>query len=82
MLSGVLRSPRAVLVNIEIVRVFVRLRELLQSNAVLARRLGELERKSDRRFGAGQRPPVISSTILKNARLRADEMPQFTGTLW
>lgn len=50
MLSGVLRSPRAVLVNIEIMRVFVHLRDLLQSNAELARRVDELERKSDRRF--------------------------------
>jgi hypothetical protein len=50
MLSGVLRSSRAVLVNIEIMRVFVHLRELLQSNAALARRVDELERKSDRRF--------------------------------
>lgn len=50
MLSGVLRSSRAVLVNIEIMRVFVHLRELLQSNADLARRVDELERKSDRRF--------------------------------
>jgi hypothetical protein len=50
MLSGVLRSSRAVLVNIEIMRVFVHLRELLQSNAELARRVDELERKSDRRF--------------------------------
>lgn len=50
MLSGVLRSPRAVLVNIEIMRVFVHLRELLQSNAELARRVDEFERKSDRRF--------------------------------
>jgi hypothetical protein len=39
-----------VLVNIEIMRVFVHLRELLQSNADLARRVDELERKSDRRF--------------------------------
>jgi hypothetical protein len=39
-----------VLVNIEIMRVFVHLRELLQSNAELARRVDELERKSDRRF--------------------------------
>lgn len=52
MLSGVLRSPRAVLVNIEIMRVFVHLRELLESNAELTRRLDGLEQKSDRRFRA------------------------------
>jgi hypothetical protein len=50
MLSSVLRSPRAVAVNIEIMRAFVRLREILTSHADLARRLDELERKYDRQF--------------------------------
>src|SRR6266403_2475485 len=39
MLSSVLRSPRAVLVNIAIMRAFVRLREILAGNADLARKL-------------------------------------------
>jgi hypothetical protein len=50
MLSSVLRSGRAVLVNIEIMRTFVHLREMLASNAALARRLDELERKYDSQF--------------------------------
>jgi hypothetical protein len=50
MLSTVLRSPRAVQVNIEIMRAFVRLRELIGTNRDLARRLGELERKYDAQF--------------------------------
>jgi hypothetical protein len=45
MLSGVLRSPRAVQVNIAIMRVFVRLRETLALHKELARNLAELERK-------------------------------------
>lgn len=45
MLSSVLRSERAVLVNIEIMRTFVRLRQMLASNVELARRLDDLERK-------------------------------------
>lgn len=40
-----LKSPRAVAVNIEIMRAFVRLREMLASNKELARKLNELERK-------------------------------------
>jgi len=52
MLSSVLRSPRAVLVNIEIMRVFVQVRGLLQTNAELARRVSELEARSDGRFRA------------------------------
>ena len=50
MLSGVLRSPRAIEVNIEIMRAFVRLRQLLLENADLARKLAELERKYDGQF--------------------------------
>lgn len=52
MLSSVLRSPRAVLVNVEIMRAFVRLRQMLASHADLARRLDELEKKYDTRFRA------------------------------
>src|SRR5262249_8137581 len=50
MLSSVLRSKRAVQVNIQIMRTFVRLREMLASNAALAKKLDELERKYDRQF--------------------------------
>jgi hypothetical protein len=50
MLSSVLRSPRAVRVNIEIMRAFVRLRRLLQSNKELAAKLAELETKYDGQF--------------------------------
>ena len=52
MLSGVLRSPRAIEVNIEIMRTFVRLRRLLAGNAELAQKLDELETKTDERFKA------------------------------
>lgn len=50
MLSSVLRSKRAVLVNVQIMRTFVRLRQLLSSHADLARKLAALERKYDRQF--------------------------------
>ena len=50
MLSSVLNSPRAIAVNIEIMRAFVRLRLILASNKELARRLAELETKTDARF--------------------------------
>lgn len=52
MLSSVLHSDRAVAVNIEIMRAFVRLREILSSNAELARRLDDLEKKYDIQFRA------------------------------
>lgn len=50
MLSSVLRNERAVRVNIEIVRTFVRLREMLATHKNLARKLAALERKYDAQF--------------------------------
>ncbi len=44
MLSGVLRSQRAIRVNVEIMRAFVKLRQLLESNKELAKKVAELER--------------------------------------
>jgi len=52
MLSSVLRSRRAIAVNIEIMRAFVRLRQLVASNADLAGKLAALERKYDAQFKA------------------------------
>jgi len=50
MLSSVLRSARAVHVNIAIMRAFVRLRQEIASNSHLARKLSELEEKYDTQF--------------------------------
>lgn len=50
MLSSVLNSPRAIHVNIEIMRAFVRLRQILAKNADLERKLKELEKKYDAQF--------------------------------
>ena len=50
MLSSVLRSPRAVRVNIEIMRAFVRLRQMLRPTATLIRKIDEMERNYDTQF--------------------------------
>ena len=50
MLSSVLRSPRAVAVNVEIMRAFVELRRVIESTAGLSRKLDALERKYDGQF--------------------------------
>ena len=50
MLSSVLRSKRAIRVNIEIMRAFVRLRQMLASHKELARKLDALEKKYDAQF--------------------------------
>ena len=50
MLSSVLRSKRAITVNIEIMRAFVKLRQMLASNTELSRQLAEMESKYDKQF--------------------------------
>jgi hypothetical protein len=50
MLSSVLRSKRAVMVNVEIMRAFVRLRQMLVAHVELARKLAALEKKYDAQF--------------------------------
>ena len=50
MLSSVLSSERAIAVSIEMIRAFIKLRELFASNAELASRLDELESEYDKQF--------------------------------
>jgi hypothetical protein len=50
MLSSVLGSERAIAINIEIMRAFVKLRELLVSNKELARRFAQLETRLDKKL--------------------------------
>lgn len=50
MLASVLKTRRAVRVNIEIVRTFVRLRKMLETNKALAEKLAQLEKKYDAQF--------------------------------
>ena len=50
MLSTVLKSQRAIHVNIAIIRTFVKLRQMLASNAQLARKVKSLEKKYDEQF--------------------------------
>ncbi len=50
MLSGILKSRRAVQVNVAIMRAFVRLRSLMSTHKDLARKLAELEKKYDAQF--------------------------------
>ena len=52
MLSSVLRSTRAVAVNVQVMRAFVRLREIFAENVDLARRLDEMEQRYDGQFAA------------------------------
>jgi hypothetical protein len=69
MLSSVLRSERAAIVNIQIMRTFVRLRQMLASNVKLSKRLDNLEKKYDGQFKAVfdairqlMQPPAVERT--------------------
>jgi len=50
MLSGILRSEKAIIVNIAIMRAFVKMRELIDENKDLKKKLDELESKYDQQF--------------------------------
>jgi len=50
MLSSVLNSGRAIEVNIQIMRAFVKLREMLSTHKDLARKLADMEKKYDTQF--------------------------------
>jgi hypothetical protein len=96
MLSSVLRSPRAVQVNIEIMRAFVRLRQLLASHEDLARKLDALERKYDAQFKVvfdairqlmappPRRPPAASASApadtRRDGRMRSHIVTSKSGT--
>jgi hypothetical protein len=86
MLSSVLRSPRAVAVNVEIMRAFVRIRRLLLTHAELQKRIDHLESKYDGQFRAvfdalrammqppesPPKPPIGFQTEEKTRRSRKD----------
>jgi hypothetical protein len=65
MLSTVLKSKRAITVNIEIMRAFVRMRELLTSNRVLAQKLRDLESRVSRKLASHDQ---ATANILKTIR--------------
>lgn len=50
MLSSVLNSERAILVNVQIMRTFTKLREMIESNRELRSRIEEMEKKYDKQF--------------------------------
>jgi hypothetical protein len=81
MLSSVLNSPRAVAVNIEVVRVFVRLRQVLAANADLAHRLDELERKVGARFGEHEKQLRVVFEAVRQLMTEEDEPGHKAGRI-
>ena len=76
MLSGVLKSTCAINVNIEIMRAFVRLRQMLASNKKLAQKIDELEQKYDDQF------KMVFEAIKQLMAPSADEKKRPIGFVW
>lgn len=74
MLSSVLNSPRAVQVNIAIMRAFVQMRKFLYGNDALAQKLKELERKTIKKFADQQKQINIIFETIKQLIIE-DEKP-------
>ena len=70
MLSSVLGSPRAIAINIEIMRTFVRVRALAATHRDLAQRLNDLEQKTETLA-----MPTIPSAAIPASRSSRSSMP-------
>jgi len=68
MLSSVLKSDRAIQVNIQIMRTFINLRQMLSTNAELKQKIEAMEKKYDRQF------QIVFEAIKK--LLETDERPK------
>src|SRR5712692_5369373 len=87
MLSSVLRSQRAVQVNLAIMRTFVRLREMLTTHEELRRKIDAMEKRYDARFQAVfdtirqmlQTPVPMKKAIGFHARLAPATKPSRTA---
>ncbi len=75
MLSGVLKSKRAIKVNIAIMRAFVELRKFLYSNDKLAVKLNELEKETKKRFEEHQKQISLIFEAIKQL-IKDDSKPK------
>jgi ORF6N domain len=73
MLSSVLRSKRAISVNVQIMRTFIRLREYMRDNSDIRRKLETLERRYDDQF------QVVFDAIKKILQYEADDTKRIIG---
>jgi len=79
MLSSVLKSNRAVQVNIAIMRAFVQMRKFLQSSDALAKKLNELEKETKNKFGEHQKKIDEIFEVIKQL-MSEKEKPK--GKVW
>lgn len=79
MLSSVLNSERAVVVNIAIMRAFVQMRKFLQSNEKLAMKLNELEKKTKKKFAKQEEQIKIIFEAIKELMIEKEEPKRKIG---
>jgi len=81
MLSGVLHSTRAVQVNIQIMRTFTKLRELMISHKDLARKIEDLERKFQDKFKEHDQKFILVFNAIKDLLSDKEEATKKRGPM-
>jgi len=81
MLSSVLNSDRAIEVNIQIMRVFTELREMMASHKDLARKIEDLERKFQEKFQEHDKKIILVFNAIKELLVDKEEALKKRGPL-
>lgn len=81
MLSGVLHSKRAIMVNITIMRAFIRIRNLLLQNKDLARKMEELEKQFEKRFEIHDKKIAVIFEAIRQLLEKSEEPEQKKGPM-
>jgi hypothetical protein len=81
MLSSVLNSDRAIDVNIQIMRVFTKLREMMLSHKDLARKIEDLERKFQGKFQEHDKKFILVFNAIKQLLREKEQLPKNKGPM-
>ena len=81
MLSSVLNSDRAVEVNIQIIRVFTKLREIMSTHKDLARKIEDLERKFQEKFQDHDKKIILVFNAIKELLADKEESAKKKGPM-
>jgi hypothetical protein len=76
MLSSVLKSKRAIRVNIQIIKTFTRLRELVASNRELREKIEQMERRYEKRFGVHDQQMKEIFAAIQKLLMPPEESPK------
>ena len=81
MLSSVLNSKRAIYVNIQIIRAFIKLREIMTSHKDLARKIEDLERKFEEKFKGQDQKFILIFRAIKDLLTDKEEAAKKRGPM-